>query len=116
METSKDYKKIGQYINRVSIYTIIQIQDLYEAQDTFLNALIQLILLQALKKKKNLAGYLFRKGWKVLTWFSNAHMDPEVYLNARKFDPSIWDVNYISHLALFVPNNVCFILNVCSKN
>jgi ent-kaurenoic acid hydroxylase len=41
----------------------------------------------------NLAGYLIPKGWKVLTWFRDVHIDPEVFPDPRKFDPARWDVS-----------------------
>ena len=65
----------------------------------------------------NLAGYLIPKGWKVLTWFRDVHMDPEVFPDPRKFDPSRWDVSQFSHLVLFDPkegktNVVWFCLSI----
>jgi ent-kaurenoic acid hydroxylase len=38
-------------------------------------------------------GYLIPKGWKVLTWFRDVHIDPEVFPDPRKFDPARWDVS-----------------------
>ncbi|CAN7002928.1 unnamed protein product [Brassica oleracea var. botrytis] len=46
--------------------------------------------------------YLIPKGWKVLTWFRNVHMDPEVYLDPRKFDPSRWDKGFIPKAGAFL--------------
>ncbi|KAF3535305.1 hypothetical protein F2Q69_00024223 [Brassica cretica] len=47
-------------------------------------------------------GYLIPKGWKLLTWFRNVHMDPEVYLDPRKFDPSRWDKGFIPKAGAFL--------------
>lgn len=36
-------------------------------------------------------GYTIPKGWKVLVWTRNVHMDPNNYPNPKEFDPSRWD-------------------------
>uniref|UniRef100_A0ACD5XXF5 Uncharacterized protein n=1 Tax=Avena sativa TaxID=4498 RepID=A0ACD5XXF5_AVESA len=36
-------------------------------------------------------GYLIPKGWKVQLWYRSVHMDPEVYPDPKKFDPSRWE-------------------------
>ncbi|KAL6644766.1 hypothetical protein ACP70R_016374 [Stipagrostis hirtigluma subsp. patula] len=36
-------------------------------------------------------GYLIPKGWKVQLWFRSVHMDPEVYPDPKKFNPSRWE-------------------------
>jgi len=41
-------------------------------------------------------GYLIPKGWKVQLWYRSVHMDPEVYPNPKKFNPSRWEVHIIS--------------------
>ena len=38
------------------------------------------------------SGYIIPKGWKVLTWFRDVHLDPEIYPDPKKFDPSRWEV------------------------
>ncbi|WZZ20104.1 hypothetical protein YC2023_121491 [Brassica napus] len=48
-------------------------------------------------------GYLIPKGWKVLTWFRDVHMDPEVFPDPRKFDPSRWDKGFIPKAGAFLP-------------
>lgn len=37
-------------------------------------------------------GYLIPKGWKVQVWSRSVHMDPEVYPDSKKFNPSRWEV------------------------
>ncbi|XP_034933340.1 ent-kaurenoic acid oxidase 1-like isoform X1 [Populus alba] len=41
----------------------------------------------------NINGYIIPKGWKVLVWFRTIHLDPEIYPNPKKFNPSRWDVS-----------------------
>uniref|UniRef100_A0A803NBE8 Ent-kaurenoic acid oxidase n=1 Tax=Chenopodium quinoa TaxID=63459 RepID=A0A803NBE8_CHEQI len=36
-------------------------------------------------------GYTIPKGWRVLTWFRTCHLDPEVWPEPMKFNPSRWD-------------------------
>lgn len=38
-------------------------------------------------------GYTIPKGWKVLVWTRNVHMDPNNYPNPKEFNPSRWDVS-----------------------
>lgn len=36
-------------------------------------------------------GYLIPKGWNVELWYRSVHMDPQVYPDPKKFDPSRWE-------------------------
>lgn len=71
----------------------------------------------------DLAGYLIPKGWKVLTWFRDLHMDPEVYPDPRKFDPSRWDVSLkilfciviIQRMFVVTSFHLCFIEGLRTK-
>ncbi|RCV38736.1 hypothetical protein SETIT_8G166500v2 [Setaria italica] len=36
-------------------------------------------------------GYLIPKGWKVQLWYRSVHMDPQVYPDPKKFNPSRWE-------------------------
>lgn len=36
-------------------------------------------------------GYLIPKGWKAQLWYRTVHMDPQVYPDPKKFDPSRWE-------------------------
>ncbi|CAL4913757.1 unnamed protein product [Urochloa decumbens] len=38
-------------------------------------------------------GYLIPKGWKVQLWYRSVHMDPEVYPDPKKFNPSRWEAH-----------------------
>ncbi|KAG7645139.1 Ent-kaurenoic acid oxidase 1 [Arabidopsis thaliana] len=48
-------------------------------------------------------GYLIPKGWKVLTWFRDVHIDPEVFPDPRKFDPARWDNGFVPKAGAFLP-------------
>nr|CAD1831097.1 unnamed protein product [Ananas comosus var. bracteatus] len=37
-------------------------------------------------------GYIIPKDWRVMLWYRSVHMDPEVYPDPKKFNPSRWDV------------------------
>ncbi|KAJ6880721.1 ent-kaurenoic acid oxidase 1-like isoform X2 [Populus alba x Populus x berolinensis] len=50
----------------------------------------------------NINGYIIPKGWKVLVWFRTIHLDPEIYPNPKKFNPSRWD-NYTPKPGTFLP-------------
>lgn len=39
-----------------------------------------------------MTGYLVPKGWKVQLWYRSVHMDPQVYPDPKKFNPSRWEV------------------------
>uniref|UniRef100_A0A5B6YW95 Uncharacterized protein n=1 Tax=Davidia involucrata TaxID=16924 RepID=A0A5B6YW95_DAVIN len=39
----------------------------------------------------NINGYTIPKGWKVLAWIRNVHLDNEYYPNPKEFNPSRWD-------------------------
>ncbi|KAF5198546.1 Cytochrome p450 [Thalictrum thalictroides] len=49
-----------------------------------------------------LNGYLIPKGWKVQIWMRNVHLDPLVYADPKKFDPSRWD-EYTPKAGAFIP-------------
>ncbi|CAI9765106.1 unnamed protein product [Fraxinus pennsylvanica] len=44
------------------------------------------------KKDVDICGYTIPQGWKVLIWFRSVHLDPQTYVDPKKFDPSRWDV------------------------
>ncbi|KAF8718771.1 hypothetical protein HU200_025073 [Digitaria exilis] len=46
--------------------------------------------------------YLIPKGWKVQLWSRSVHMDPEVYPDPKKFNPSRWE-NYSARAGTFLP-------------
>ncbi|TVU47595.1 hypothetical protein EJB05_07201, partial [Eragrostis curvula] len=47
-------------------------------------------------------GYLIPKGWKVQLWSRSVHMDPDVYPDPRKFNPSRWE-GYFPKPGTFLP-------------
>ncbi|KAL3516721.1 hypothetical protein ACH5RR_023623 [Cinchona calisaya] len=53
-------------------------------------------------KDINISGYTIPKGWKVLTWFRDIHLDPELYPQPKKFDPDRWD-GLIAKAGTFLP-------------
>ncbi|KAG2289184.1 hypothetical protein Bca52824_048788 [Brassica carinata] len=54
------------------------------------------------KRDVQMNGYIIPKGWKVLTWFRDVHLDPEIYPDPKKFDPSRWE-GYIPKAGTFLP-------------
>ncbi|CAN8315724.1 unnamed protein product [Cochlearia groenlandica] len=54
------------------------------------------------KSDVQMNGYIIPKGWKVLTWFRDVHLDPEIYPDPKKFDPSRWE-GYIPKAGTFLP-------------
>lgn len=68
------------------------------------------------KQATRAIGFLIPKGWNVQLWYRNVHMDPEVYPDSKKFNPSRWEVrrNDFNLLILEASNdmlNVQFPLN-----
>ncbi|CAK9309764.1 unnamed protein product [Citrullus colocynthis] len=54
------------------------------------------------KANVNINGYIIRKGWSIPIWHRVVHMDPQIYSDPQKFDPSRWD-NYIPKAGAFTP-------------
>lgn len=54
------------------------------------------------KKDLSINGYVIPKGWKVLVWFRSVHLDPEIYPDPYKFNPSRWD-NFVPKAGTFLP-------------
>lgn len=50
----------------------------------------------------NINGYIIPKGWKVQLWYRNVNLDPEVYSEPKKFDPSRWD-GLVPRAGTFLP-------------
>ncbi|CAN1825289.1 Ent-kaurenoic acid oxidase 1 [Linum perenne] len=50
----------------------------------------------------DIGGYMIPKGWRVLVWFRNVHLDDEIFPKARDFDPSRWD-NHTPKAGSFLP-------------
>ncbi|XP_075475260.1 ent-kaurenoic acid oxidase 2-like [Primulina tabacum] len=50
-----------------------------------------LVVFREARKDVRISGYTIPKGWKVLVWFRGVHLDPETYVEPKKFDPSRWD-------------------------
>ncbi|KAJ4804068.1 hypothetical protein LUZ62_016634 [Rhynchospora pubera] len=42
-------------------------------------------------KHVTINGYLVPKDWRIMLWYRSVHMDPDVYADTMKFDPSRWD-------------------------
>lgn len=58
-------------------------------------------LLRIKKEKRKFVGYTIPKGWKILVWNRGVHMDPEIYLNPKEFEPSRWEVSMIINIEVF---------------
>ncbi|XP_040992854.1 ent-kaurenoic acid oxidase 1-like [Juglans microcarpa x Juglans regia] len=54
------------------------------------------------KMDVNIGGYTIPKGWKVLVWFRSVHLDPEIYVNPKEFNPSRWD-DFTPKAGTFLP-------------
>ncbi|CAN1294528.1 Ent-kaurenoic acid oxidase 1 [Linum perenne] len=54
------------------------------------------------KTNVDIGGYMIPKGWRVLVWFRNVHLDDEIFPKARDFDPSKWD-NHTPKAGSFLP-------------
>lgn len=50
-----------------------------------------LVVFREARNDVRISGYTIPKGWKVLVWFRGVHLDPETYVEPKKFDPSRWD-------------------------
>ncbi|XP_073154775.1 ent-kaurenoic acid oxidase 2-like isoform X2 [Henckelia pumila] len=50
-----------------------------------------LVVFREARKDVRISGYTIPKGWKVLVWFRGVHLDPDTYVEPKKFDPSRWD-------------------------
>ncbi|XP_048141555.1 ent-kaurenoic acid oxidase 2-like isoform X1 [Rhodamnia argentea] len=61
-----------------------------------------LVVFREAKSDVSMNGYTIPRGWKVLVWFRTVHLDPEIYPNPKKFDPSRWD-NYTPKAGTFLP-------------
>lgn len=61
-----------------------------------------LVVFRVAKKDVDINGYLVPKGWKALAWLRNVHMDSEIYLNPKEFNPSRWE-GYTPKPCSFVP-------------
>ncbi|XP_058104230.1 ent-kaurenoic acid oxidase 2-like [Magnolia sinica] len=52
---------------------------------------ISLVVFREATSDVNINGYVIPKGWKVQVWFRSVHLDPEVYKDAKAFNPDRWD-------------------------
>lgn len=55
------------------------------------------------KKDMYIKGYLVPKGWKVELWYRSVHMDNQIYIDPKKFDPSRWNRNFTPRAGTFIP-------------
>ncbi|KAI6702948.1 hypothetical protein NL676_012084 [Syzygium grande] len=61
-----------------------------------------LVVFREAKSDVRINGYTIPQGWKVLVWFRTVHLDPKIYPNPKKFDPSRWD-GYTPKAGSFLP-------------
>lgn len=61
-----------------------------------------LVVFREAKVDVSISGYTIPKGWKVLVWFRNVHLDPEIYPEPKEFNPSRWD-NFTPKAGSFLP-------------
>nr|CBY78889.1 KAO protein [Aegilops tauschii] len=75
--TLRDFRKMG-YLSQVVDETL-----------RFVN--ISFVSFRQATRGVFVNGYLIPKGWKVQLWYRSVHMDPQVYPDPKKFDPSRWE-------------------------
>ncbi|XP_059656751.1 ent-kaurenoic acid oxidase 2-like [Cornus florida] len=78
--------------SRLSHNEIRQMEYLSKVIDETLRvANLSFALFREAKTDVNINGYIVPKGWKVLAWIRNIHVNPENYPNPKEFNPSRWD-------------------------
>ncbi|KQJ81398.1 ent-kaurenoic acid oxidase 1 isoform X1 [Brachypodium distachyon] len=75
--TLRDYKKM-EYLSQVIDETL-----------RFVN--ISFVTFRQATRDVFVNGYLIPKGWKVQLWYRSVHMDPQLYSEPNKFNPSRWE-------------------------
>nr|ADZ55288.1 ent-kaurene acid oxidase [Triticum aestivum] len=75
--TLRDFRKM-EYLSQVVDETL-----------RFVN--ISFVSFRQATRDVSVNGYLIPKGWKVQLWYRSVHMDPQVYPDPKKFDPSRWE-------------------------
>nr|ARI45597.1 ent-kaurenoic acid oxidase [Cocos nucifera] len=75
--TLKDFKKM-EYLSKVIDETLRMVN-------------ISFVAFRKATADVYVNGYLIPNGWRVQTWYRSVHMDPEVYPDPKKFNPSRWD-------------------------
>ncbi|KAK3131414.1 hypothetical protein QOZ80_6AG0506160 [Eleusine coracana subsp. coracana] len=75
--THRDFRKV-EYLSQVVDETL-----------RFVN--ISFVSFREATKDVFVNGYLIPKGWKVQLWYTSVHMDPEVYSEPKKYNPSRWE-------------------------
>ncbi|KAI4295146.1 hypothetical protein MLD38_040613 [Melastoma candidum] len=51
---------------------------------------LRLISISLMAFRSKTGRYIIPKGWKVLLWFRSVHLDPEIYPDPKRFNPSRW--------------------------
>ncbi|XP_075086609.1 7,8-epoxymelianol synthase CYP88A154-like [Nicotiana tabacum] len=64
---------------------------------------ITLAIYRNAKRTINMNGYTIPKGWKVLTWIRQVHLDPNNYVNPKEFNPLRWDAHETKPFSAFLP-------------
>ncbi|KAI4295143.1 hypothetical protein MLD38_040610 [Melastoma candidum] len=74
--TLKEYRQM-EYLSNVTDETLRLIS-------------FSLMAFREARQDVEINGYIIPKGWKVLLWFRSVHLDPEIYPNPKRFNPSRW--------------------------
>ncbi|KAI4320222.1 hypothetical protein MLD38_033727 [Melastoma candidum] len=74
--TLKEYRQM-EYLSNVTDETLHLIS-------------FSLMAFREARQDVEINGYIILKGWKVLLWFRSIHLDPEIYPDPKRFDPSRW--------------------------
>ncbi|KAJ8538704.1 hypothetical protein K7X08_030000 [Anisodus acutangulus] len=64
---------------------------------------VTLAIYRKAKRTININGYTISKGWKILTWIRQVHLDPNNHVNPKKFNPSRWDDDETKPFSAFLP-------------
>ncbi|KAI4294927.1 hypothetical protein MLD38_040790 [Melastoma candidum] len=72
--TLKEYRQM-EYLSNVTDETLRLIS-------------ISLMAFREARQDVEINGYIIPKGWKVLLWFRSVHLDPEIYPDPKRFNPS----------------------------
>ncbi|CAN4077329.1 unnamed protein product [Withania somnifera] len=97
-------KRLPDSDKKLSYYEIKQMKYLTKVIDETLRCSnVTLAIYRNAKRTINMNGYTIPKGWKVLTWIRQIHLDPDNHVNPKEFNPSRWDDNEAKPFSAFLP-------------
>ncbi|OEL20125.1 Cytochrome P450 88A1 [Dichanthelium oligosanthes] len=95
--TLRDFRKM-EYLSKIPFFDNAPNQQSY-VDELYLKVIdetlrlvnISFVSFRQATKDVFVNGYLIPKGWKVQLWYRSVHMDPQVYPDPSKFNPSRWE-------------------------